>query len=671
MSISSSEELAAALGAKSVGAGTWMATCPTHHDRKPSLAISSGSNGIPLVHCHAGCAQETVVAALKDRGLWPPPTGPQIEREYDYVDEDGVILFQTVRYRPKDFRQRQPDGDDWVWNLKGVRRVLYRLPDVLIAKRVFVVEGEKDVERLRGWRLTATTSPMGAGKWRSEYAQCLAGKDVIILPDDDEPGKAHAETVAASVLPVAKSVRVVSLAAKDVSAWASKGGTKAKLLQLVKSTPVLNKDEVRETRVVRETRSAAEWPKPLGDAAFHGVAGDLVKAIEPESEADPAALLVQFLVGFGNVIGRGPHFVVEADQHHMNLFTVIVGETAKARKGVSWGHVNGVLDQVDSDWTKRRVVGGLSTGEGLIQEVRDGLEIDEDDDDNCVKGVKRAVDPFEKRILVREGEFGRVLTVSRRETNILSAVMREAWDTGHLSVLRSTDKAKVTEAHISLIGHITQVELRRLITPTSLTNGFANRILWTCARRSKLLPEGGNFTLSPALLARLRKAYEFAKKAGRLQKSDKAKKLWARVYQRLSGGKPGLLDTVTSRSEAQVMRLACLYTLLDRHRTIKTQHLLAALEVWRYCEDSARYIFGDSTDDPVADELLVLLRKNPEGTTRAEIYQHFGRNKPKAEISRSLSTLQEHGLARMEREKQPHSKRPIETWFAVGMEVRD
>ncbi len=221
----------------------WMARCPVHDDDRASLSVDETADGTLLVHCHANCATATVVAemGLAMTDLQRPQAGKGGERAsiaYSYVDESGHPLFETVRFtNPKDFRQRRPDG---AWTLEGVRRVLYRLPSVMAAAesggRVFVVEGEKDADRLAGAGLTATTAPMGAGKWRPEYADALRGADVIVLPDNDEPGRAHAAAVVAS-LASARIVLLDGLPDKgDVSDWLDSGHTIGDLMAACEPT---------------------------------------------------------------------------------------------------------------------------------------------------------------------------------------------------------------------------------------------------------------------------------------------------------------------------------------------------------------------------------------------------------------------------------------------------
>lgn len=172
--------------------------------------------------------------------------GRETEETYDYTDEDGNLLFQVVRQRPKGFRQRSPDGKGgWKWSTKGARQVLYRLPHLLEAVRrgglVFVVEGEKDAGNLTELGFCATTNAGGAGKWRDEYSDVLAGAVVVVLPDNDEPGRTHAGKIAASSHRQARCVRVVELPGLpeggDVSDWLEMGGTAHELLDLVRSTP--------------------------------------------------------------------------------------------------------------------------------------------------------------------------------------------------------------------------------------------------------------------------------------------------------------------------------------------------------------------------------------------------------------------------------------------------
>ena len=201
----------------------------------------------------------------------------------------------------------------------------------------------------------------------------------------------------------------------------------------------------------------------------------------------------------------------------------------------------------------------------------------------------------DKRLLVVEQEFSSTLRVMGRDGSTLSPTIRQSWDDSNLRILTKNSPARSTGCHISIIGHITKDELRRYLDRTEMANGFANRFLWVCVRRSKSLPEGSCFREDgfKSILGGLMGAIEFGKAAGEIRKDDRARGLWAEVYSDLSSGKPGLIGAVISRAEPLVMRLACLYAVLDKSITITTDHLLAALALWDYCEASARYIWGD------------------------------------------------------------------------------
>jgi 5S rRNA maturation endonuclease (ribonuclease M5) len=205
------------------GAG-YKVLCPAHADKNPSLSITE-ENGKVLLFCHAGCTQESV---------WKAIGGPVEVARYQYTDENNKVLYESVRFEPKDFRQRQPVNGHWNWSLKGVRLVLYRLKEVLDAERVLIVEGEKDVETLHDLGYTATTSAMGAKSWRAEYAEFLVGKNVIVIPDNDSAGEAYLDDVARSCIGKAKSIRVARLPEKykDVSDWNPSRETLSGFLEL-------------------------------------------------------------------------------------------------------------------------------------------------------------------------------------------------------------------------------------------------------------------------------------------------------------------------------------------------------------------------------------------------------------------------------------------------------
>jgi hypothetical protein len=504
-------------------------------------------------------------------------------------------------------------------------------------------------------------------------------------------------------LEVSDFVAAIARTAKDEE-WASrKAVARATRKRLDKDEPATGRQRLAEimgTDVVERAclwlgiestrtwsprlgQNKVPWPEPLAEEALYGLAGDAVRVIGPETEGDPAALLIQLLVGFGNLIDRNAYFEIGATRHYTNLFSGIVGKTSKSRKGTAWNEVFRLLRDIDPGWAReRKMPGGLSSGEGLIWAVRDPKDETrervgtdpEQATDTAIEDILAANEAElsdedqgvdDKRLLVVEPEFASTLRVMRRESNILSGVIRSAWDSGDLNNLTKNSPARATGAHVSLIVHITQDELRRELTATDTANGFANRFLWSCARRSQLLPFGGNVDVKviEELRNKLDAAAIFARNVQQIWMSKQARKVWRRTYPVLAADVPGLLGAVTSRAEPQVIRLAMIYALLDRSRHIRTCHLSAALAVWRYCDASARYIFGDAIGDPTADAILRELRQQPKGLTRNEIREFFGRNRSEAEISRALSLLMENGWVSCEQEQT--GGRPAERWAAT------
>jgi hypothetical protein len=413
------------------------------------------------------------------------------------------------------------------------------------------------------------------------------------------------------------------------------------------------------------------WPAPLADEAFYGLAGEIVRAIRPHTEADDAALLFQLLVGFGTALGHTAHFVVEGMMHYLNEYLVLAGLTAKGRKGTAWGWILKMLGYADPHFIENRLLSGLSSGEGLIYHVRDPIikrtpikqngivtgYRDEEEDD----GVS------DKRLLAFEGEFASVLKRMNAQTNTLSAVLRLAWETGNLGTLTKNSPLRATGAHIGVIAHSTIPELLKHLTETEQASGLGNRFLMVCVKRSKVLPRGSSLSRSFFETAgrRLGDALAFGYRVGELFRDETAERIWAEVYEPLSEGKPGLTGTMIARGEAHVMRLAALHAVLDKSSWIKVEHLGAALAAWKYVEASARYLWGDALGDRLADELLGFIKAGGvAGVTRTEIRDYLKRNQSADVVGRALGLLLE--LKLVLREKEEGRGRDVERWFATG-----
>jgi hypothetical protein len=402
------------------------------------------------------------------------------------------------------------------------------------------------------------------------------------------------------------------------------------------------------------------WPE-LPEQALHGLAGDVVRSLAPQTESDPVALLMQFLISFGNAIGRGPYYQVEADKHFTNLFAILVGQSSKSRKGTSAGRIRAIMEIADQDWAARCCQGGMSSGEGIIWCIRDPIW-------RLKKGERELEDPGveDKRLLLDEREFYQALAVMRRDGNILSRVVRDAWDCRpRIASLTKHSPACATNPMISISGHITEDELTRELDRVGMANGYANRFLFACVRRARMLPHGGKLDreIVEQLGARTGRVLHAARRISAVTMTTATASAWERVYPALSEGQPGLLGAIIGRAEAQTIRLAVLYALLDGRDQIDLVHLEAAISVWEYCESSAKRIFGDLVGDPVADDILRALRKaGPNGMARTELHNLFGRHRGGASIGAALGTLLGSGKVRCERRK--GAGRTSEIWIA-------
>ena len=270
----------------------WTAKCPAHDDHKPSLRISVGDDGRILLHCHAGCSFEAILAAvhLTVQDVSPGdarPASPEADEiHYVYHDEEGKLLYRVVRGPVTDgkktFWQQRPDGHGgWANGVSGIRKVLFRLPELLAAdpsEPVLIVEGEKDVLTATRLGFLATTNPSGAGKWTEEseekhhYGDVLRGRNVFIIPDNDPPGRTHAGSVLRILRPICASVRLLELPnlppKGDLSDWIQAGGTAERLRALLAGESLIFVEASRSYGdLVRD-----ETPRPpslLGDGLLY------------------------------------------------------------------------------------------------------------------------------------------------------------------------------------------------------------------------------------------------------------------------------------------------------------------------------------------------------------------------------------------------------------------
>ena len=396
------------------------------------------------------------------------------------------------------------------------------------------------------------------------------------------PSAANAITYAKTVAELCERRRL-SIALRNALIGLQSGATRESVLATLDA-----ESQVSERAVKEEKRRPV-----MHSAAYYGVAGEWVRLVDPHTEADPAATLLQFLIAFGNAAGRRAHFHIGATKHYLNLFGCLIGATNAGRKGTSLEGALLPIRLIDEAWADRCQATGLSSGEGLIDTVRDPqIQADQMID----AGVQ------DKRLLVIETELAAPMQRMGRDGNTLSTIVRQAWDGGRLQTMTRGNPMRATDAHISIIAHITPEELRRLLTANEQTNGFANRFLWCFVHRSKYLPFGGR--IDEALLgpihAHLMDALEFAAQPREIVMSRDAAAAWEGYYRQLTADLPGVVGAMTARGAPMVRRLACIYSCLDFSEKVELVHLEAAMAIWNHCRESVEYVFGNGDGGDLA-----------------------------------------------------------------------
>jgi hypothetical protein len=402
------------------------------------------------------------------------------------------------------------------------------------------------------------------------------------------------------------------------------------------------------------------WPTP-GPDMFHGLAGDFARMATRRSEADPVAVLATVLCRFGVEVGRGP-FMLAGEKQHARLNAIIVGQSSKARKGTSASPVRKLFSFAESDtWgTARFSPGPLSSGEGLIFAVRDPQE-EYIVDKRSGSGKMVLVDPGveDKRLFVLDQEFAGALSCTRREGNILSTIIRALFDGDKVEPLTKTNKITATAPHIGIVSHITLHELLKKLDATEAFNGFANRFLWLCVRRPKKVafPED----LEPGELRRfqgqLLESLKVSQQLGRVRFDKNARDLWEETYPRISDDRPALLGAILNRAEVYVRRLALTYGLLDGENAVSATHLQAALDFWKYCEDSAAFIFGGMEGDTIEQRIVDALGKSGGSLDTTGLYKAFGNHISRTEMTMAMNALSASGKIRVEEKKPPKGGR--------------
>lgn len=414
------------------------------------------------------------------------------------------------------------------------------------------------------------------------------------------------------------------------------------------------------------------WPV-LSPQALTGLAGDVVRLATANSEADPAAVLLTFLTAFGAACGRSSMVLVGDTEHHPRLFTALVGASSRARKGTSGAPIKRLIRSAEQALSPPAAQlsplfplkisdGPLSSGEGLIWAIRDESEDLDKNGEPVTAGVE------DKRLLVIEGEFGGALRVAGREGSSLSAILRTGWDGSQIRPLvtgRSKAVVGASDPHLCIVGHVTEAELKAVLSDVDVFNGLANRFLWTCVRRGTLNPFPAPMPehLVKDLAARIAGALMFAEREQCLELSDEAREAWAKSYRTLTQDEPGAFGATIARAEAQTLRLALVFALLDCSGTIGQVHLLRAVAVWQYCRDSAAYLFGAlSTDKMVERVAKIITEAGAQGISQADLSKALNRHVKGDRLAAILAELQSAGRVTQTRVDTPG--RPAVIWRA-------
>ncbi len=392
--------------------------------------------------------------------------------------------------------------------------------------------------------------------------------------------------------------------------------------------------EARPSTGLKRVKIVYMVPPRLAEEAYQGKIGEFLRAVAPHTEATDPAVLAHLLPAIGTLIGPGPTIYAGSPQPP-RVNCVVVGETNSGRKGTAANPVEELMNVVDGHFWKTQRVGGLSSGEGLIGYVADE------------KGEDGEVIPIEKRAYILEEEFCRVLANMKREGNILSHVIRQAFDNGCLSTL-TVKRRHASGAHISIVAHVTPDELEKRFDGIEAANGFGNRFLWWRVASDKLIPRprpipGKVFQdFAPRLRAVM------GLKAQQVEMETEAEDYWTEQYSNLRQDRPGEAGAITSRGPAIVLRLALIYAIVDdpRKPMIRLDHLRAALAVWRYNCESADMLFDSKTGDKLGDRLYHLIRSSGSMSLK-EFHRHLS-NEQKRSLEPTLRMMEQMKIIRSE-----------------------
>jgi Protein of unknown function (DUF3987) len=419
----------------------------------------------------------------------------EIVATYDYTDEAGKLLFQCVRFNPKDFRQRQPDGKDgWTWNLEGVRRVLYRLAEVISAQLVCVPEGEKDCDSLRSLGFTATTNPMGAGKWRDEYSETLRGKDIVIFGDvEDENGEGERHTAQRieSLNGVAKSIKHVTLpdGFHDISAYiASLPPARAAetIRKLIDETPEVdfksgNSVDVDEPEPAELPPSPTPYrPPPL--TLLPSVLQEYVHTAAESLNVDVSFVLLPLLSSLGAAIGNTRSIILKRGFIQPPvIWTGIIGRSGTRKSPALEAGCFAVMEHERelhrTNETAAQIDEEFQKGKGRKTAISTCVC-----DDLTIEALADRLVANPRGLLVRKDELSHWLASFDQYKNAKGSDVSR-WLSLHTGVFVAVDRKKddlhhrIWQPRVSITGGIQPKVFRRILTPDYFERGLPARFL--------------------------------------------------------------------------------------------------------------------------------------------------------------------------------------------------
>ena len=411
-------------------------------------------------------------------------------------------------------------------------------------------------------------------------------------------------------------------------------------------------DRPLRTKEEETTRSAGPSVPSADPAMFTGVLGEITTAAAPTTEADPVGIYGTLLAGTGVLVGPGPHVQIGNIRHPLLIWALLLGRTGSGRKGEATTTAEIFLRMAQPASFDRVAVSGLSSGEGLIERIKDA----------------ETEDSRDKRLLVIETEFTSVMARSKREGSTLAAVQRQAWDGRGLSVL-NRQQLKASASHIAIIGHITPREFRMRMAEADMTGGTYNRYLPLFVERTRLLaiPPGVEDQVMMKLGGRLSSVIDQAASTGRIQLGREATRLWSDdIYPELTAAddEDHAEAEFTRRGAPYCLRIAGLYAALDGRQLIRNADLVAAAALVRYSIASARYVLDRQARDPRLDRIRRAVdAAGPAGLTRSAVSGLFSRNLTKEVLGELLAQLT--GDGEYEEVRQATRGRPAETYRRV------